>query len=224
MTPEEALSRLEALSKQQKAGEMAAYHKVARRYLGVSNPEIDQLCRIWKKHPESERLRIAHYLWASDIHEARIGAAKLLSQPKLRDTDQEAWLEIQSWVNDFDAWAIADHACKAGSYRLLANPGRLDQVEGWTQSKSMWTHRAALVVTLPWARIASPDEAQTKARERILGWASDYVDCSEWFIQKSVSWWLRELSKRDPARTRVFLDKNQDKMKAFARKDAAKYL
>ena len=48
------------------------------------------------------------------------------------------------------------------------------------------------------------DERQEDAqRERILGWAAAYVSDPDWFIQKAVAWWLRDLSKRDPNRTRA---------------------
>ncbi|MEJ2001402.1 MAG: DNA alkylation repair protein, partial [Maritimibacter sp.] len=62
------------------------------------------------------------------------------------------------------------------------------------------------------------------ARDRILGWAASYVDDPEWFIQKAVGWWLRDLSKHDPDRTRAFLDSYGERMKPFARREAGKYL
>ena len=49
--------------------------------------------------------------------EARLAAAKLLTQARIRP-DQEAWDLIKSWVPDFDSWAIADHACMAGQRRV----------------------------------------------------------------------------------------------------------
>jgi 3-methyladenine DNA glycosylase AlkD len=126
---------------------------------------------------------------------------------------------------DFDAWAIADHVCKAGSWRLLADPSRIDSVAGWTgQVASMWTRRAALVITLPWARMATRCPRIPAIRERVLGWAAGYLSDPDWFIQKAVAWWLRDLSKRDPARVRAFLDRHGAEMRGFARREAEKYL
>jgi len=88
----------------------------------------------------------------------------------------------------------------------------------------MWSRRAALVSTLPWAKLNHLSPAQNKARERILGWAARYVDDHDWFVQKAVSWWLRDLSKHDAPRVQTFLDKHGDRMKPFARKIARKYL
>lgn len=225
MTPEVALDTLRAAGDAQKAQEMAAYHKFDRVYLGVANPVIDDLTRAWRADITlDERLTLAQGLWDSNAHEARVAAAKLLTQARIRPDDSGAWSLIQTWVPDFDAWAIADHACIAGQKRLIADPERINDVEPWTTSDHMWTRRAALVITLPWAKKNKIKPADIDIRERILGWAATYVDDKEWFMQKVVAWWLRDLSKHDAERVRAFLDQHGDRMKAFARKEAAKYL
>ena len=124
----------------------------------------------------------------------------------------------------FDAWAIADHASIAGQKRLVADPSRLDEVEGWTCSDHLWTRRAALVMTLPWTRLVHPKPADLAVRERVLGWAAGYVPDRDWFIQKAIAWWLRDLSRRDPDRVRAFLAEHGDAMKPFARREASKLL
>ena len=58
----------------------------------------------------------------------------------------------------------------------------------------------------------------------MLGWAARLADDRQWFIQKAIGWWLRELSKRDPDRVRRFLAEHGAAMKAFARREAEKYL
>lgn len=224
MTPQDALDQVIALGEPVKAGEMAAYHKVERRYLGVSNPQLDTLYKAWRKDTDvPQRLEIAQFLWDSDIHEARIVAAKLLTQARI-NPDEDVWAEFCRWVPTFDAWAVADHACAAGSKRLYLNDKRLDEVETWTTHENMWVRRAALVVTLPWTKSNYPKEAELAQRDRILGWAAGYVTDPEWFIQKSISWWLRSLSKHDPDRVRAFIDAYGDQMKPFARKDAVRTL
>lgn len=207
-----------------KAQEMAAYHKVDRVYLGVPNPTLDELARAWRRALSlDDRLRLAADLWDSNIHEARVAAAKLLTQARIRP-DGDVWALICAWVPDFDAWAIADHACMAGQRRVTADPSRLDTVETWTNAPHMWTRRAALVITLPWTKQRHPKPDELVARERILEWAAGYVDDPTWFIQKAVGWWLRDLSKRDPDRVAAFLARHGDQMKPFARREASKYL
>lgn len=224
MTPEAAIAELTAHAQPGKAAEMAAYHKAERPYLGVANPDIDACQKSWRKALDvAERVELARGLWNSTIHEARVAAGKLLTQARLRP-DDEAWRLITSWVPEFDAWAIADHAASAGSRRLVADPSRLDEVETWTQSDHMWTRRAALVMTLPWTKQNHPKPEELAARDRILGWAAGYVPDREWFIQKAIAWWLRELSKHDAPRVEKFLSEHGDNMKPFARREAGKYL
>jgi len=221
---DEALAALRALADETKAAEMAAYHKAPRVYLGVTVPQVTELAQGWREQLTVEdRVALADELWHTDIHEARVAAAKLLTQARLRP-DDGAWALIQSWVPDFDGWALADHACSAGDRRLIADPSRLDAVEGWTTSPHMWTRRAALVITLPWTKMNFPKPEDLAIRDRVLGWAASYVTDPDWFIQKAIAWWLRDLSKHDPDRSRAFLAAHGEGMKAFARKEAAKYL
>ena len=224
MTPSDALAQLSALADPEKAAQAAAYHKAARRYLGISVPDITTLATGWRETTDSPgRVALAAALWQSNIHEARIAAAKLLTQARIPD-DSEVWTLIASWVPEFDAWAIADHACAAGQRRLTADPARLDEVETWTISPNIWTRRAALVITLPWTKQNHPKPADLQIRDRILGWAASYVEDRDWFLQKAVAWWLRDLAKHDPLRVRQFLAEHGPYMKSWARKEAAKYL
>lgn len=221
---DEALATLRALADDTKAAEMAAYHKAPRVYLGVTVPQITELANGWREQLSIEdRVTLADDLWQSDIHEARVAATKLLTQARLRP-DDGAWALIQSWVPDFDGWALADHACDAGRRRLQADPSRIDTIEGWTTSDHMWTRRAALVITLPWTKMNFPKAEDLAIRDRVLGWAAAYSTDPDWFIQKAIAWWLRDLSKHDADRSRAFLAAHGDKMKPFARKEAAKYL
>jgi 3-methyladenine DNA glycosylase AlkD len=224
MTPEAALAQLRARAEPGRAEQMAGYHKQTRPVLGVPNGVVDELAKGWR-HALSldDRIALADGLWRTDIFEARIAAAKLLTQARIRP-DEAAWRLIASWVPQFDSWAIADHACMAGQRRVAAAPERLDEIERWTRADHMWSRRAALVITLPWARMTHPSADDLARRERILGWAESYVPDRDWFIQKAVAWWLRDLSKRDPARVEAFLDGPGSGLKPFARREAGKYL
>ncbi len=224
MTPADALAQLHALADPTKAAGMAAYHKAPRPYLGITVPELTALATSWRECTDTaQRVALADALWQTDIHEARVAAAKLLTQARITD-DDAVWRLIASWVPTFDAWALADHACDAGARRLVADPARLDEVEGWTTHENMWTRRAALVMTLPWTKQNFPKPADLAIRDRVLGWAATYVTDKDWFIQKAVAWWLRDLSKHDPQRTHDFLEGPGQDLKPWARKEAAKYL
>lgn len=224
ITAEAALAALRAEADPVRAVQEAAYLKSPREVLGVRVPRITELATGWREGlTVDQRVALADALWRMDIHETRVAAAKLLVQARIRP-DEGVWRLIASWVPQFDGWAVADHASDAGARRLVADPSRLDEVEGWTASPHMWTRRAALVMTLPWTRLNHPTEEDRAIRARILGWAAAYVPDRDWFIQKAVAWWLRDLSKHQPDATRAFLDQHGERLKPFARKEAARLL
>lgn len=225
LTTTEALDALIAQGDAARAAGMADYHKVPRRYLGVTNPVLDDMARDWRQTLTLDaRLALADGLWRTNIYEARIAAAKLLTQARIKPSDAAAWDMICGWVPDFDSWAIADAAMMAGQRRVMADLTRLTQIEAWTRDPSHWVRRAAMVGTLGLTRLNHPSPQELAARERVLGWAANYVRDPEWFIQKSVAWWLRDLSKHDPDRVRGFMAENGRAMKPFARREAEKYL
>ncbi|MDA7424121.1 DNA alkylation repair protein [Thalassococcus lentus] len=224
MTLDDAMAALAAASEPDTAAGKAQYHKTDRVVLGVPNPVLNDLSKQWRGSLDlDQRVALADQLWQTGVFEARILAPKLLTQARIRP-DHQVWALINSWVPDFDGWAIADHVCSAGGRRLVADPSRLDTVETWTGSDHMWTRRAALVMTLPWTKQNHPSAEEYAARDRILGWAAKYVPDRNWFIQKAIGWWLRDLSKHDADRVRAFLDAHGAQMKPFARKEASKYL
>ncbi len=224
MIADDLIDQLSRQGDVEKATQMARYHKVERRYLGVANPVLTDLARDLRRDlaPQA-RVELAQDLWASDIHEIRIFATKLFTQARIHP-DEAVWSLIQSWIPDCDAWAIADHVCMAGQKRLVADPARLDTVADWTRSDHMWTRRAALVITLPWTKQNHPKPEELAQRDRILRWAAGYVTDRDWFIQKVIAWWLRDLSKHDAPRVHRFLADHGATLKPFARKEAAKYL
>ena len=224
MTLDDALSQMKAHIEPGRAEGMRGYHKIDREYLGIANGPLDDLAKEWRRSLSvDERVLLADGLWQTNIYEARVVAAKLLTQARIKD-DGAVWRLIASWVPDFDCWAIADHAMMAGQRRVTAESSRLDEVETWTTSDHMWTKRAALVITLPFNRTRDASDEERATRERVLNWAAGYVDDKQWFIQKAVAWWLRDLSKRDPERVKEFLKTYGEQMKNFARKEASKYL
>ena len=204
MTP---LEELKARANPERAAQMAAYHKATRPVLGLPNAEVHELARTWRTSRSlAARVDLAASLWDSDIFEARLAAASLLTQARMKEGEPLAWAELARWVPGFDSWALADHACSAIGRRLVAQPARLDEVESWTRHENMWVRRDRAI------------------RARVLGWAAGYVPDRDWFIQKAIAWWLRELSKHDAAPVRAFLATHGAAMKAFARKDAARHL
>lgn len=225
MTPDAALAALRSHANPARAAEMAAYHKQSREVLGLSNALTGALADDWRKALDQPGLvTLAQGLWASDIFEARIAAGKLFIQARMRPDDAAAWDCITNLVPDFDSWAIADAVAQGGAKRLAQDPRRLDELDTWISSDHMWTRRAALVFSLPFTKARHPNPTEAAARVRILRWCETLAPDRDWFIQKAIAWWLRDLSRRDPDAVTAWLATHGATLKPFARKEAGRKL
>jgi 3-methyladenine DNA glycosylase AlkD len=192
------------------------YMKSERTHWGVSAPEIVAAVRTLRPLSEPIRLRVATELWREEVFDLRIAAARIVAG--LSDAaDVGIWRFLTKRMPELDGWAIADNFADAAGPRIIFASERLDEVERWTTSPHLWTRRGSLVFTLAWMKSG-------RSPERMLGWAARLVEDREWFIQKAIGWWLRELGKRDAPRVRAWLKAHGGGLKAFARKEAEKYL
>lgn len=224
VTIDEALETLRGMADAEKAATDAAYHKVEREYLGIPVPQITDLVTFWRLGLDLEgRIALATALWDSNIHEARIAAAKLLTQARIAD-DAAVWDLIQSWIPQLDGWAIADAVAAAGQKRLVAEPARLEQIEAWVTAPSHWTRRAALGFTAPWTKLNHPKAADLAIRDTLMGWCQSLAGDHDWFVQKQLAGWIRDLSRHDAQRARDFLSDNGAVMKPWALKEARSHL
>jgi 3-methyladenine DNA glycosylase AlkD len=224
ITATTAIGQLTALTNPEKAEEMQNSYKIARPYLGVSNPEIDTLYKQWRLGVDGEeRTALAADLWDTNIHEARIAAAKLLTQARV-NPDDHVWAEIIRWVPELDHAVIANQVCGAGARRVMAHPERLDVLENWTFDENPWVRRSVMTMTLPWTKQNNPKPDDLAQRDRILGWMGNLTTDSDWLVQNAIGNWLAALSKHDAPRVLSFLETYGADLKPFAIKDACKFM
>lgn len=225
MTPDDALARIAAAGDATRAASMAARHKIARPYLGTPDPVIDALARDWRQTlPLDDRLALADGLWRTNVHEARLAAAKLLTQARIRPDDAPVWALIRTWIPDLDGWALTEQTAIAGQKRLVVDPDRLDAVEDWITAPRKWTRCAALLMTLPWTRQNFPKPADLAIRDRVLGWCATLAEDRDGAVQQALAAWLRDLARHDAPRAQAFLTDHGAQLKGFARTEAARHL
>ena len=211
------LQALRALGEPTRAAQEKRYQKSRWEHWGVALPKMDAAVRQTLGDLSQEQaLELSRRLWREPVWDLRIVAGRILAR-KTFAPDVKVWGFVTERLVDLDGWAVADNLAPVASRCLIEEPGRLDAVEAWIESPHLWTRRAALVFTLPWAK-------QNRDPERMLGWAARLADDRQWFIQKAIGWWLRELSKRDPKRVRQFLTDHRGKLSGVARREATKYL
>ena len=224
MNTEQAIAQLSALGDIETAAKMQNIFKIDRAYLGVSNGDIGTLYKEWRKQVDGEaRTSLAAELWDSNIHEARLVAAKLLTQARI-NPDDHVWAEITRWISELDHAVYADAACGAGARRLMAHPDRMAEVSRWVESEDMWMRRSVMTITLPLTKLNNPKADDLAHRDQILSWMGELATDSEWLVQNAIGHWLATLSKHDAPRMLSFLETYGADLKPFATNEACKFL
>ncbi len=211
------LQTLRALGDPNRATQEKRYQKSRWEHWGVALPKMDiAIKNTLGDISQAQALELCRRLWREPVWDLKIVAGRILARKSIA-ADAEVWEFVTGRLAELDGWAVADNFAPAAWRCLTENTGRLDTAETWIESPHVWTRRAALVFTLPWAK-------EMRDPERMLGWAARLAENREWFIQKAIGWWLRELSKRDPERVRRFLADHSETLKGVARREATKYL
>jgi len=208
---------LRALGDAQRAEREKAYQKSRWEHWGVPLPKMDVPIKgTLGSLSQQQALHLCRRLWREPTWDLKIVAGRILGLKSI-EPDADAWDFVIERLPDLDGWAVADNLASVASRCLIEDPRRLDAVEAWIENPHLWTRRAALVFTLPWAKGG-------RDPERMLGWAARLADDRQWFIQKAIGWWLRELSKHDGRRVRRFLTEHGPKLTGVAKREATKYL
>jgi 3-methyladenine DNA glycosylase AlkD len=211
------MQALRAFGSPERAEWEKRYQKSRWEHWGVSLPNMDVAIReTLGDLKQDEGLELCRRLWRKPVWDLKIVAGRILARKSIAP-DAKVWDFVTERMADLDGWAVADNLATVASRCLIEDPSRLAVVEAWIENPHLWTRRAALVFTLPWAE-------EKRDPERMLGWAARLAEDPEWFIQKAIGWWLRELSKRDSKRVRRFLAEHGGKLKDVARREATKYL
>ena len=70
-------------------------------------------------------------MWDLKIVAGRILALKSI------EPDAKVWRIVTEGLADLDGWAVADNLASVGSRCLIADPGRLDAVQAWTENRPL---------------------------------------------------------------------------------------
>jgi 3-methyladenine DNA glycosylase AlkD len=211
------IQALRAFGDAKRAEREKAYQKSRWEHWGVALPSMDVAIKeTLGDLSQRQALELSRRLWREPTWDLKIVAGRILGRKSI-DPDADVWAFVTERLPDLDGWAVADNLASVASRCLIEDPRRLDAVEAWIENPHLWTRRAALVFTLPWTK-------EKRDPERMLGWAARLAQDREWFIQKAIGWWLRELSKRDGRRVRRFLTEHGEKLTGVAKHEAAKYL
>jgi 3-methyladenine DNA glycosylase AlkD len=161
---------------------MARFGIDTKNAYGVSVAQIRTLAKeIGRNH------YMAHELWSTGNHEARILAGMVDSPLEVSERQMEVW------VRDFDSWDVCDLCCGNlfGKTRL-AYPKAVQ----WSGREEEFVKRAGFVMmaTLAVQDKDAPDEVFRGFLSIVEEGSTDERN----FVKKSVNWALRQIGKRNP--------------------------
>ena len=210
---DELIGRLESVSDPARKAKSVSYCPTSMRVIGVSNPNMYGMIRELKKeHSEWKEQRWIDFcleLARTGIFECRGIAFELLGRSgKLLRTLTRQHLSLLA--KGLDNWASVDHFA-VGIYGVLWRMGtvRDEDIRALLESPDPWRRRIALVSTVA---LNLKSRGGTGDTERTLSVCEAVVEDRHDMLQKALSWALRELSKRDPASVRRFIEMHHNKL------------
>lgn len=207
----------EANRNQQLAIPMAAYMKNQFPFLGIKTPLRKQLLTQYlaEHHlPQQQHITsVVMELYRLPEREYQYAAIAVLERMKAQLSKEDLaflrrLIESKSWWDSVDAIAprIVGHIVM--NNRIIGKQIMLD----WSQADNMWTNRAAILHQLKFK-----GQTDTAALSSII---SKHAESSEFFIQKSIGWALREYAKTDSEWVRQFVA--AEPLQALSKREALK--
>lgn len=180
MTSLEIIKELKKHYNQKNVDGMARFGIVSANAFGISAPVIKSFAKkIGKNH------ELALELWKTGYYDARV-IAFLIDDPKLVTKSQ-----MNSWVRDFDSWAICDGTC---CYLFRKTPFAFEKIFEWAERKEEFVRRTAFSLI---AYIAVHDKKRDdKEFLQFLLLIKKYSIDERNFVKKAVNWALRQIGKR----------------------------
>lgn len=207
MTVDEIIKKLESLGTPENVAGMARFAIVTKKAFGVSAPNLKDLAKEIKKQTK-DRHSLALELWKTGIHEAR-AIAYLIDNPK-----EVTEKQMDSWVKDFDNWAICDGTC---GHLFCRSEFAYKKVLEWSASEEEFIKRAGICL-IAWLAVHDK-KADDEKIAGFLPILEQKSDDERNFIKKAVNWSLRQIGKRSLFLNRMAIE-SAERIKAKNTKSA----
>jgi len=148
---------------------------------GVSLPNLRRLAKIIGKDHN-----LAHQLWETEIHDARLLASLVAEADKVTKT------EMNNWAKGFYSWDVCDQFC---NNLFVYTPFTYDKAIEWSGKKPEYYKRAGFVLMAVSAvHKKNWDDETFHTFFPII--KSEAIDDRN-FVKKAVNWALRQIGKRN---------------------------
>ena len=181
MKCEEVVKRLKSLANPKNVAGMARFGINSKGMLGISMYVLRKIAKeLGRDHA------LALQLWDTGLHEARI-LASIVDDPALATEKQ-----IESWVRDFDSWAVCDQVCDNLISRTRFAYAKAFE---WSKREEEFVKRAGFTLM---ACLAVHDKQAGDATisEFFPVIERESTDARN-YVKKAVNWALRNIGKRN---------------------------
>ena len=166
------------------------------KFLGVVVPDIKKISKKFNAQLTDQDLEKLLY---SEWHEERFAGWFLISI-RYKKSNEHYYNFSKKHIKQLNNWDLVDMIAPKviGEYLVLANE---DLFIKWSNSKSLWIRRIAVMST--WPKIRNNEFAIT------FKIAKKYLEDPEDLIHKATGWMLREIAKRDQESVVTFIKTNK---------------
>ncbi len=197
----EIIKELEKLANPENVKGMARYGIVSKNVYGIGITDMVRIARgIGKDH------NLALQLWDSGIYECRILAC--LTDDSKQITEEQ----MESWVKDFDSWAVCDECCN----KLFdKSPLAYQKAVEWSRRKEEYVKRAGFVLM---ATLAVHDKKAGDVKFiPFLPLIKEAATDERNYVKKAVNWALRQIGKRNLALNKLAINAGEEIRKIDSR-------
>ncbi len=214
----EMFTLIEKAGNKEKAEKMAAYMKNNFLFLGIQNPQLTEISKLYIKQAARQKevdWNFIEICWQKEYREAQYVALDYISVLKRCLTYSEME-KIKKLVISKSWWDSVDCINKIiGDISLRESEIKRDMLK-WSKSDNLWLRRVAINYQL-----GLKEKTDSELLEKII---CNNFGTDEFFINKAIGWSLREYSKTNPQWVREFLNRNREKMAKLSIKEASKYI
>lgn len=217
MDMKELIHILRENSDQKQAVKMASYMKDNFLFLGIPKPKLKTLAKPFLAEHRKKPLdwNLIFDLWDLDFREAQYVALLYLDAHK-KEIKPEDILQIKRLVTTKSWWETIDSLDEYVGLIALQDDSVKNVLQEWSVDENLWLRRVAIDFQQRYKE-KTDKEFLAKVIRNNLG-------SSEFFINKSIGWSLREYSKTNPAWVKDFIDQHRENMSSLSIKEVSKYI
>ncbi|NQU05042.1 MAG: DNA alkylation repair protein [Calditrichaeota bacterium] len=217
----EIRSAFKVAANPEEAPAMQSYVKSELLFYGVKSPARKEIYKIlFNKHgiaDSTEYERIIRELWDAGYHEERYAAISFAVRYKKFHT-LEALQLYRMMIISGAWWDLVDGiACDLINPLLKKFQHEMkERLKQWIKDDDIWIRRTAILSQL---RFKSDTD-----HKMLFDFCKQCLHEKSFWIRKAIGWALREYSKSEPDRVRMFVDENREAMSGLSLKEASKYI